>query len=236
MAPDLVFDIPNDLASIEEAVDFVMEQCSDCGEDPKKLRLNLRVGLSEAIGQCHALRERPGSFQAGEGGGGLPGYHHHRPGHRRGDGIQSLPRSRSYLSGQYSQSRGPGDFPDAEVAGRGPFQRSRKQRDSGSSPPTVPGRWGSGWWGQGMTPDVPPLRALPDPVQQTLRDFEKALSIGFRLHQLDESGEADLVYASPEPTGSPRTTAPRGEKLVTRSSPPQRRPGAAPRAFRVSGG
>lgn len=49
MAPDLVFDIPNDLASIEEAVDFVMEQCSDCGENPKKLRLNLRVGLSEAI-------------------------------------------------------------------------------------------------------------------------------------------------------------------------------------------
>ncbi|TFH64237.1 MAG: ATP-binding protein, partial [Gemmatimonadales bacterium] len=49
MAPDLVFDIPNDLASIEEAVDFVMEQCSECGENPKKLRLNLRVGLSEAI-------------------------------------------------------------------------------------------------------------------------------------------------------------------------------------------
>jgi serine/threonine-protein kinase RsbW len=49
MAPDLVFDLPNDLASIEEAVDFVMERCSGCGEDPRKLRLNLRVGLAEAL-------------------------------------------------------------------------------------------------------------------------------------------------------------------------------------------
>lgn len=49
MAPDLVLDIPNDLASIEEAVDYVMERCSACGDDPRKLRLNLRVGLSEAL-------------------------------------------------------------------------------------------------------------------------------------------------------------------------------------------
>ena len=49
MAQDLVLDIPNDLASIEEAVDFVMEQCSECGDDPRRLRLNLRVGLSEAL-------------------------------------------------------------------------------------------------------------------------------------------------------------------------------------------
>ncbi|MFC1574950.1 ATP-binding protein, partial [Gemmatimonadota bacterium] len=49
MAPDLVLDIPNDLASIEEAVDFVMRSCTSCGEDPRKLRLNLRVGLTEAL-------------------------------------------------------------------------------------------------------------------------------------------------------------------------------------------
>ena len=49
MAPDLVFDLPNDLASIEEAVDFVMERCSGCGDDSRRLRLNLRVGLSEAL-------------------------------------------------------------------------------------------------------------------------------------------------------------------------------------------
>ncbi len=49
MAPDLVLDLPNDLASIEEAVDSVLERCSDCGDDPSSLRLNLRVGLSEAL-------------------------------------------------------------------------------------------------------------------------------------------------------------------------------------------
>ena len=49
MAPDLILDIPNDLSSIEEAVDFVMQRCFSCGEDPRRLRLNLRVGLAEAL-------------------------------------------------------------------------------------------------------------------------------------------------------------------------------------------
>ena len=49
MAPDLVLDIPNDPASIEEAVDYVMQRCAACGDDPRKLRLNLRVGLTEAL-------------------------------------------------------------------------------------------------------------------------------------------------------------------------------------------
>jgi serine/threonine-protein kinase RsbW len=49
MAPDLVLDIPNDLASIEEAVAYVMQRCAACGDDPPKLRLNLRVGLTEAL-------------------------------------------------------------------------------------------------------------------------------------------------------------------------------------------
>jgi len=49
MASDFVFDIPNDLTSIEEAVDLVVQRCPQCGDDPRKLRLNLRVGLSEAL-------------------------------------------------------------------------------------------------------------------------------------------------------------------------------------------
>jgi serine/threonine-protein kinase RsbW len=50
MAPDLVLDIPSDLSSIEEAVDFVMERCGcSCGNDHRLLRLNLRVGLAEAL-------------------------------------------------------------------------------------------------------------------------------------------------------------------------------------------
>jgi serine/threonine-protein kinase RsbW len=49
MAPDLVLDIPNDLASIEETVEYVMQRCNVCGDDPRRLRLNLRVGLTEAL-------------------------------------------------------------------------------------------------------------------------------------------------------------------------------------------
>lgn len=49
MASDLVLDLPNDLSSIEEAVEFVMEQCTPCACDPRRLRLNLRVGLAEAL-------------------------------------------------------------------------------------------------------------------------------------------------------------------------------------------
>ncbi len=49
MAPDLVLDLPSDLSSIEEAVEYVMRQCGPCGEDPRRLRLNLRVGLMEAL-------------------------------------------------------------------------------------------------------------------------------------------------------------------------------------------
>lgn len=49
MAPDLVLDIPSDLSTIEEAVDFVMQRCGSCGRDARLLRLNLRVGLAEAL-------------------------------------------------------------------------------------------------------------------------------------------------------------------------------------------
>ncbi len=49
MAPDLVLDIPNDLSSIEEAVDYVVEQCTAVETHPRRLRLNLRVGLTEAL-------------------------------------------------------------------------------------------------------------------------------------------------------------------------------------------
>jgi len=65
-----------------------------------------------------------------------------------------------------------------------------------------------------MTPDVPPLRALPDPVQQTLRDVEKALSISFRLHQLGDPGEPHLIYASPVPARNPdQSVQALGEKV-----------------------
>lgn len=45
-----------------------------------------------------------------------------------------------------------------------------------------------------MTPEVPPLRTLPDPVHQTLSDFEKNFSLQFRIFQQDETGDGLLLY------------------------------------------
>ena len=49
MGTELVLELPNDIRSISRAVDYVMEQCSDCGEHARKLDLNFRVGLTEAL-------------------------------------------------------------------------------------------------------------------------------------------------------------------------------------------
>ena len=46
---DLLVELPNDLASFEQAVDFVMRECPSCANDSKKIRLNFRVSLIEAL-------------------------------------------------------------------------------------------------------------------------------------------------------------------------------------------
>jgi len=48
-----------------------------------------------------------------------------------------------------------------------------------------------------MTPEVPPLRTLPDPVQQTLHDFERKFSLLFRVVLREEEGEGRKIYESP---------------------------------------
>lgn len=49
MDTELVLELPNDLRTIEHAVEYVMQRCSVCETDDRKLRLNLRVGLTEAL-------------------------------------------------------------------------------------------------------------------------------------------------------------------------------------------
>ena len=49
MERQLIFELPNDLRCIEETVDFVISRCSTCEEVARKLRLNFRVGLTEAL-------------------------------------------------------------------------------------------------------------------------------------------------------------------------------------------
>ena len=46
---DLVWVIPSKVSEIGGIVDAVLERCSMCPADPGRLRLNLRVGLTEAL-------------------------------------------------------------------------------------------------------------------------------------------------------------------------------------------
>ncbi|MBI4521979.1 MAG: ATP-binding protein [Gemmatimonadetes bacterium] len=49
MTPQLVLELPNDVRAIARAVDFVVSRCQAVDSDPRKVRLNLRVGLTEAL-------------------------------------------------------------------------------------------------------------------------------------------------------------------------------------------
>ena len=48
-----------------------------------------------------------------------------------------------------------------------------------------------------MTPEVPPLRTLPDAVQQTLHDFEQSFSLHFRIFLADAPDGPSDLYTSP---------------------------------------
>lgn len=49
MERELVFELPNDLQCIEDAVEFVARRCCDCEAVARRLRVNFRVGLAEAL-------------------------------------------------------------------------------------------------------------------------------------------------------------------------------------------
>ncbi|HZD05752.1 MAG TPA: ATP-binding protein [Longimicrobiales bacterium] len=49
MNTDLVLELPNDVRTIEHAVEYVMRRCSACEAHARLLRLNFRVGLTEAL-------------------------------------------------------------------------------------------------------------------------------------------------------------------------------------------
>ncbi len=46
---DLVLELPTDIQSIEHAVEYVMRRCESCARQASRLRLNFRVGLTEAL-------------------------------------------------------------------------------------------------------------------------------------------------------------------------------------------
>jgi len=44
-----VLELPTDIHSIQDAVEYVMQSCRDCSEQARRLDLNFRVGLTEAL-------------------------------------------------------------------------------------------------------------------------------------------------------------------------------------------
>ena len=49
MDQELILELPNDIRSIEHAVDYVMRHCSTCCDYVRRFNLNFRVGLTEAL-------------------------------------------------------------------------------------------------------------------------------------------------------------------------------------------
>lgn len=49
MENDLVLELPTDVRSIEHAVEYVVRRCQACESYAHRLRLNFRVGLTEAL-------------------------------------------------------------------------------------------------------------------------------------------------------------------------------------------
>jgi serine/threonine-protein kinase RsbW len=44
-----VLELPNDLGAIERSIEYLLERCRDAGFSEDRLRLNLRVGVAEAL-------------------------------------------------------------------------------------------------------------------------------------------------------------------------------------------
>jgi serine/threonine-protein kinase RsbW len=64
MQLDYVLELPNDLRAIERSVEYLMERARAAGFEDDRLRLNFRVGLTEALanamlyGNCRDPRKR----------------------------------------------------------------------------------------------------------------------------------------------------------------------------------
>jgi serine/threonine-protein kinase RsbW len=64
MRQDYVLELPNDLRAIERSVAYLLERGREIGFDDRRLRLNLRVGVTEALanamlyGNCRDPKKR----------------------------------------------------------------------------------------------------------------------------------------------------------------------------------
>ena len=62
METELVLELPNDVRAIEHAVDYVLQRCGAICEHERKIRLNFRVSLTEALSNAmlYGNEEDPG--------------------------------------------------------------------------------------------------------------------------------------------------------------------------------
>ncbi len=64
MPADYILELPNDLRAIERAVDYLIDRGQELGFNQERLRLNFRVGITEALanamlyGNCRDPRKR----------------------------------------------------------------------------------------------------------------------------------------------------------------------------------
>jgi serine/threonine-protein kinase RsbW len=62
METELVLELPNDVRAIEHAVEYVLQRCGPCQGFERKIRLNFRVSLTEALSNAmlYGNRQDPG--------------------------------------------------------------------------------------------------------------------------------------------------------------------------------
>src|SRR5688572_10534129 len=62
METELVMELPNDVRAIEHAVEYVLQRCGPCQGSERKIRLNFRVSLTEALSNAmlNGNKEDPG--------------------------------------------------------------------------------------------------------------------------------------------------------------------------------
>lgn len=62
MKPGIVLELPTDIHVIDEVVEHVLQECRTCCCDTHRIRLNLRVGLTEALSNAmlYGNGENPG--------------------------------------------------------------------------------------------------------------------------------------------------------------------------------
>lgn len=197
-AETLVFELPNDIASIEGAVDQAVEHCAPAGLDRRRLLFNFRVGLTEAISNAMLYGNSGDSdTRVRVELTAVPGEVRVRVSDRgRGFDPEAVPDPR--LPENLTLPDGRGVFVMRALMDEVRFNRRGNAVTLFLREP--PG-------------DGPPYRRLPQPVAETLEDFGTQPGLDVRAWEV-VAGERVPVHGSggsgSRTSGSHRFTVPLG--------------------------